>query len=576
REVKDHLNYEHRVFNSEEFLKTRAIGDQPFYKKVLETCMFHSFLKARLNRKMDAFAQLELSTQSEEDRLNLMFHTPRRLTMEKMASKRFNHQYLDRRMVISMPNLQDIKLPEGPTRSSSLRRIETGVGKGGWSVKMPSKSISTFKIPEIHFPLMFQCVHSYYTDFFNHLSKAINTLPPDNSALLARYFYLRGHISLMQGKLLNALSDFQNLDKTDLRIFPTDLVRKIIETMPPSERLQADRKPELKKLISRVMEKQREVLKIEDHVKNFELPKTHMQLDDFVKRIQESGIVRDIDTIHRLFDALTVGHQKQIDPETFRDFYNYWKETEAEAQEVNLPLTVIEHLDKNECVYKLSCSVKTSYGVGKIALTQKRLFLLTEGGRPGYVQIAAFRDIEDVKYTTVAFLLLRIPTLRIKTLSKKEVFEANLKTECDLWYLIVKEMWAGKKMADNHKDPQYIQQALTNVLLMDAVVGALQSSKAIYAASKLSYFDRMKNEVPMMIPKTTSETLKHKINPSAGETFPQAIDVLLYMPGHLDPSERPGNAHPKLWCALNEGKVVVFDASTWSIQHCFKMGRSKL
>lgn len=34
REVKDHLNYEHRVFNSEEFLKTRATGDQPFYRKV--------------------------------------------------------------------------------------------------------------------------------------------------------------------------------------------------------------------------------------------------------------------------------------------------------------------------------------------------------------------------------------------------------------------------------------------------------------------------------------------------------------------------------------------------------------
>ncbi|NWI56292.1 DEND3 protein, partial [Calyptomena viridis] len=578
REVKDHLNYEHRVFNSEEFLKTRAIGDQPFYKKVLETYMFHSFLKARLNRKMDAFAHLELSTQSEEDRLDLMFHTPRRLTMEKMASKRFTaQQKISRRMVMSLPNLQDIKVPQGPTRNASLRRTATDVGKGRTSVRMPSKSISMFKIPEIHFPLMFQCVHSYYTDFFNHLSKAINTSPPENSALLARYFYLRGLISLMQGKLLNALSDFQNLEKTDLRIFPTDLVRKIVETLPPPECFQAERKPELKRLISRVMEKQREVLKTDDHVKNFELPKTHMQLDDFVKRIQESGIVRDIDTIQRLFDALTVGQQKQIDPETFRDFYNYWKETEAEAQEVNLPPAVIEHLDKNECVYKLSCSVKTNCGVGKIALTQKRLFLLTEGGHPGYVQIAAFRDIEDVKSTTVAFLLLRIPTLRIKTLSKKEVFEANLKTECDLWHLIVKEMWAGKKMADDHKDPQYIQQALTNVLLMDAVVGALQSSKSIYAASKLSYFDRMKNEVPMMVPKTTSETLKHKINPSAGETFPQAIDVLLYTPGHLDPSERLGNAHPKLWCALNEGKVVVFDASTWSIQqHCFRMGCSKL
>lgn len=44
------------------------------------------------------------------------------------------------------------------------------------------------------------------------------------------------------------------------------------------------------------------------------------------------------------------------------------------------------------------------------------------------------------------------------------------------------------------QDPQYIQQALTNVLLMDAVVGALQSSKIIYAASKLAVFDKLKNE----------------------------------------------------------------------------------
>ncbi|XP_015263165.1 PREDICTED: DENN domain-containing protein 3 [Gekko japonicus] len=569
REVKDHLNYEHRVFNSEEFMKTRAPGDQPFYRKVLETYMFHSFLKARLNRSMDAFARLELSTQSEEDS---SVDSPRRLTMEKMVSKRFNPEHMiSKRMGMSLPNLQDIKPRDYPARNSSLRGINTKP-----ATRLISKSVSTFKIPEIHFPLVGQCVHSYYIDFVNHLSRAINILPPENSALLARYFYLRGLIGLMQGKLLNALSDFQNLYKTDVRIFPTDLVRKVVETLPPSDRSQADHKPELKRLISQVLDKQREITKVDDHVKNFELPKTHMQLDNFVKRIQESGIVRDIDTIHRLFDALTVGHQKQIDPETFKDFYNYWKETESEAQDVDLPPAVIERLDKNECVYKLSASVKTNKGVGKIAMTQKRLFLLTEGGRPGYEDIATFRDIEEVKSTTVAFLLLRIPTLKIKAISKKEVFEANLKSECDLWHLMVKEMWAGKKMADDHKDPQYIQQALTNVLLMDAVVGALQSSKIIYAASKLSYFDRMKNEVPMMVPKTTAETLKHKINPSAGETFPQAVEFLLYTPGQLDPVEKHGDAHPKLWCALDEGKVAVFDASTWSKQHCFKVGSSKL
>lgn len=36
--------------------------------QVLETYMFHVFLKARLSRRMDAFAQMELHTQSEEDR----------------------------------------------------------------------------------------------------------------------------------------------------------------------------------------------------------------------------------------------------------------------------------------------------------------------------------------------------------------------------------------------------------------------------------------------------------------------------------------------------------------------------
>uniref|UniRef100_A0A452V3C9 DENN domain-containing protein 3 n=1 Tax=Ursus maritimus TaxID=29073 RepID=A0A452V3C9_URSMA len=531
REVKNHLNYEHRVFNSEEFLKTRAPGDQQFYRQVRSA--------SRLSRRMDAFAQMDLHTQSEEDRLNGMLASPRRPTIEKMASRKSSPLHVaHRRMVVSMPNLQDIAISELPARNSSLRKVDTAdYGSGSIVVSVAPKPTYTFKIPEIHFPLVSQCVQAYYLDCVALLSKAMSLLAPDNSALLARYFYLRGAVHLMHGQLLDALLDFQSLE---------------------------------------VVDKPGEAPKPDDRVKNFELPKKHMQLDDFVKRVQESGVVKDTNIIHRLFEALTVGHQKQIDPETFKDFYNCWKEAEAEAQEVSLPLSVVEHLDKNECVYKLSSSVKTNRGVGKIAMTQKRLFLLTEG-RPGYVEISTFRNIEEVRSTTVAFLLLRIPTLKIKMASKKEVFEANLKTECDLWYLMVKEMWAGKKLADDHKDPQYIQQALTHVLLMDAVVGTLQSPGAIYAASKLSYFDKMKNEMPTAFPKTTSETLKHKINPSAGETLPHAVDVLLYTPGHLDPAEKVADAHPKLWCALNEGKVTVFDASSWTIhQHCFKVGTSKL
>ncbi|KAM5280988.1 DENN domain-containing protein 3 isoform 1-T1 [Ctenodactylus gundi] len=578
REVRNHLNYEHRVFNSEEFLKTRATGEQQFYKQVLDTYMFHSFLKARLSRRMDAFTQMDLDTQSEEDRLSGTLISPRRPTVEKIATRKSSALHAaHRRMVVSMPNLQDVAVPELPPRNASLRIMDTtGSRNSNPVLNLTPKSTYTFKIPEIHFPLVRQCVQAYHADLVMLLSRAMSLLAPDSSLLLARYLYLRGLVYLMQGKLLSALSDFQSLYKTDIRIFPADLVKGTVACMSAPERAQAERTPELRRLITEVLDKPGEIPKADDPVKHFELPRKHMQLEDFVKRVQESGIVKDTDTIHRLFSALTVGQQKQIDPDTFRDFYNCWKGTEAEAQEVSLPSLAADSLDKNECVYKLSRSVKTSRGLGKIAMTQKRLFLLTEG-RPGYVEISTFRNIEEVRSTTVAFLLLRIPTLKIKTVSKKEVFEANLKSECDLWHLMVKEMWAGKKLADDHKDPQYVQQALTNVLLMDAVVGTLPSPGAIHAASKLSCFDKMRSELPMAVPKTTSETLKHKINPSAGETSPQAIEVLLYTPGHLDPAEKAEDAHPKLWCALSEGRVIVFDASSWTLhQHCFKVGTSKV
>lgn len=578
REVKNHLNYEHRVFNSEEFLKTRAPGDQRFYRQVLDTYMFHSFLKARLSRRMDAFAQMELSTQSEEDRMNGMLLGPRRPTVEKKAPhKPSPGRAARRRMVVSMPNLQDIAGPELPPRNASLRKVEAE----DCSCPSPALDVSpkpayTFKIPEVHFPRVRQCVQAYYADCVSLLTKAMSCVAPDNSALLARYLYLRGLMRLAQGQRLDALLDFQSLYKTDLSVFPADLVRSAVQALPGPERAQAERTPELRMLISRVLDKPGEAPKADDRVKHFELPSRHLPLGDFVQRVQESGIVKDAGLIGRLFEALTVGQQKLIDPETFREFYACWKETEAQAQEVSLPAAVAEHLDKNECVYKLSGSVKTSRGVGKIAMTQKRLFLLTEG-RPGYVEISTFRNIEEVRSTTVAFLLLRIPTLKIKSVAKKDVFEANLKAECDLWHLMVKEMWAGKALADDHKDPQYVQQALTHALLMDAVVGALQTPGAIYAASKLSYFDKMRSEMPVAVPKTTAETLKHKINPSAGETFPQAVDVLLYTPGHLDPAERAGDARPKLWCALQAGRVVVFDASSWSLhQHCVRVGSSAL
>ncbi|KAK7886368.1 hypothetical protein WMY93_025989 [Mugilogobius chulae] len=574
RDVCSHLNYEHRVFNSKEFLKTREPNEQLFYTKVLETHIFHSFLKDRLNKKMDSFARMELSTRSETQKLKAKVEVSRRPTMQEIQARRrssVTDNLQLKRQGMSLPNLGDhhtVSLQ----RNSLLHKDIPDL-----ALKTSPKPAKIFKLPDFPASLSFHSVQSYYLELIQLLNKAIFSAQHENSALLARFYYLRGLINTLCSRRLEALSDFQNLYKTDTAIFPTQLVTWLVDSLHRDERQQADRRQELKRLILKVKTENEKTLEPgSDHVKKFELPKKPLNQEEFVRCVQECGIVKDVATIHRLFDALTNDQSKQVDSDLFRDFYTFWKETEAEAQDVNLPSDVIDQLDNCECVYKLSSCVKTSHGVGKIALTQKRLFLVPEG-RANFMEITKFRDIQEVKVSSAPVLLLRIPSLRIKCSSRPEVFEANLKTETELWNLIVKEMWTGRKMADQYKDPQYMNQALTNVLLMDAVVGSLQTQKSISAASKLAYFEKIRHEVPVMVPKVTSETLKHKINPSQDLSEPQTVHVLLYTPGQLTCGDSGSEMNPKLWVALSGGRVVVFDATSWSIlQDCIMVGEAQL
>ncbi|XP_056457584.1 DENN domain-containing protein 3-like isoform X1 [Gadus chalcogrammus] len=574
RDVSSHLNFEHRVFNSEEFLKTRETPEMLFYKMVLETHVFHFFLKDRLNRKMDSFARMELHTRSEMQKLKCMVVNPRRPTMQEIQARRTGchpEAMLNKRLGMSLPNLGDHPQVTRQTQTSLTKILIYDP-----ILQSPLKCMRVFKLPELPASLSLLSIQRFYNELILQLGKAIFCVPPENSALLARFCYLRGLINTLCSRRLEALRDFQNLYKTDTSLFPTQLVAWLVDSLLLEERQLAERRPELKRLFLKVKtDNERVSIQPDDHVKKFELPRCRLAREAFVRCVQESGIVKDGPTIQRLFDALT-DHvdEKQVDPTLFKDVYTFWKE--AEAQDVDLPPEVVDRLDNNECVYKLSSCVKTSHGVGKIAMTQKRLFLLQEG-RPGLWEITRFRDITEVKISSSPFLLLRVPSLCIRTACRAEGFEANLKTETGLWDLVIREMWAGRRMADQHKDPQYMAQALTNMLLMDAVAGCLHSQRSIGSASKLAYFDRIKHEVPMMVPEATSQTLKHKINPSQDLAEPQTVHVLLYTPGQLSCSDTEEGGNPKLWVALSGGRVVVFDAASWSmLQDCIQVGNAQL
>lgn len=69
---------------------------------------------------------------------------------------------------------------------------------------------------------------------------------------LCRFYYLRGFTNALCSRRLDALSDFQNLYKTDTAIFPTQLLTWLVDSLHRDERQQADRRPELKRLILKV------------------------------------------------------------------------------------------------------------------------------------------------------------------------------------------------------------------------------------------------------------------------------------------------------------------------------------
>uniref|UniRef100_A0A8C5EFV7 DENN domain-containing protein 3-like n=1 Tax=Gouania willdenowi TaxID=441366 RepID=A0A8C5EFV7_GOUWI len=557
RDVSSHLNYEHRVFHSDEFLKSREPSDQLFYKKVLETHTFHSFLKDRLNQKMDAFARMELSTRSE---IHTYVKNNLKTKHENQILKRYQQS-----ISIQLQGWTGAKIQ--PWHFRSLFTY--------FSLAILLLPLSHFYFPAFH---TFLSVQAYYFELIQQLGKAVFSAQNENSALLARFYYLRGLINTLCSRRLDALSDFQSLCKSDTTIFPTQLVSCLVDSLKNEERQQAQKRPELKRLLFSVKTDNEKPLVEQDNVvKKFKLPCKRLDKDEFVRCIQEWGIVKDVVTIHRLFDALSDDQPKRVSPDLFRDFYTYWKETESTAQDVYLPSEVIEHLDGSECVYKLSCCVKTSHGVGKLAMTQKRLFLLTEG-RASFLEITKFRNIQEVRTASSPFLLVRIPSLRIQTSGPLELFEANLKAEAELWCLMVKEMWAGRRMADQHKDPQYMTQALTNALLMDAVVGCVHTQKSISAASKLAYFDEFQHESKMLM--IVPNTLKHRINPSQELPEPETVHALLYTPGtgqSLSNNDSKGDTNPKLWVALGRGRVVVYDAASWSmLQHRIQVGDAQV
>lgn len=563
-DVSKHLNHKHRMFLKKEFLDSREPTAQAFYCSLLKTDLFHCFLKARLNRKSDAFTRWELTARVKREQGS---QRPPPVSPVEIPRKSGEQSTLGR--YNQLPG-------EEPGSERNAHQLQRRVSKFSGRSPQDKEVPRTLALPSFPAnPLDYASVATYYTKLIDGISAEIEKAGAE-AETLAVCFYLRGIVCLAQGRSLQALLDFQKLEKINMNFFPWELVKQTLEAMAPEQMREVHKTEVLKHLIYEMVEKHWDRARQEESVRNYELPKAPLNKQEFGVQIQAAGIINNSDTTDRLFDVLTGGQQKLVDPQTFTEFYTRWTEMKYDADSITLSAEVTKNLQETERISKVSNPVKTSCGLGRVAMTQKRLFLLTEG-QPFYKEIARFRNIEEVESCLpVSVFPLKILALRIKVRDKKEPFVANLKSERDLWKLVIREMVAGKFLADRHKDPQYVQQALSNVQLINVVARCNLQQRPINMASKLASLTHSLGEEPPTVPRMTSEALKHTLHFPDSNSSLCSVDVLLYVPGSLDP-EQGADAHPRLWCALSDGRVVMYNAATWVMdQSPVQAGRSRL
>ncbi|XP_046563294.1 DENN domain-containing protein 3-like [Haliotis rubra] len=137
--------------------------------------------------------------------------------------------------------------------------------------------------------------------------------------------------------------------------------------------------------------------------------------------------------------------------------------------------------------------------------------------------------------------------------------------------MLIEEMKAGKIVAEATRDLTAIHQATVNVLLIDAVIrsgnenGSSHEENVTASAENLCHFTKYMSEGRHNLPKDTVDALQHRVDPNIGDRDRKTVEAILYTPG-TDSLHRSEQLPPRLWCGMGDGKVKVFDATTWELE----------
>ena len=99
-------------------------------------------------------------------------------------------------------------------------------------------------------------------------------------------------------------------------------------------------------------------------------------------------------------------------------------------------------------------------------------------------------------------------------------------------------------------------------------------SHGIELASVLCHYKAKSDRGIDKLPVLTKDVLQHRIDPNGNETDRVAIETLLYIVGTKSGGS-PSDHGPELWCGLGNGRIRMYDASTWLIDRNFNFQAKK-
>uniref|UniRef100_UPI00358E045F DENN domain-containing protein 3-like n=1 Tax=Myxine glutinosa TaxID=7769 RepID=UPI00358E045F len=310
RDVTDHLNYEHRVFNSDEFLRTRQPQELQFYKKVLATDMFHCFLRDRLERKVDAFSCMDrgstvlLTSPRSDPHHNTRF---RQTYPDGMSSKLMTQDTADphnsRRSLIFSSYSLDSESDKGCPTPILLDMTNDSKGLDPY--------VHTVRLPPLpKNPLAVEEIVVYADELSSTLSETLNSASSQACGLRAACHYLRGCLFLARGYIHDALEDFHSISKTDSSVLPAEQACQLLSHLPSDLLEEIRQDPKLRWLVSDVVPFDLEPLPPTpevDFFRSFSLPSQPLDSSAFGKSMQQVGIIKNYGDSQRLFKILGKG-----------------------------------------------------------------------------------------------------------------------------------------------------------------------------------------------------------------------------------------------------------------------------